>query len=362
MIDRTKLLKEAQKLSDSIFFDYSSELNIAKDVWQSICKDELFPEKIKKENFPWKLPTWNCNLDKNYNIEPFTNYSVLATDGSQIYPDRHQGTMCFLINIGSVLLDYSDNSKAKLESEPYIYDINVNGNDNSSVEIVDCQRQYLEFKTGFEICNSLKNPPLFLFDGSIIFWHLESKSASTRDEYLSKYLGILHQFYKNKYLIAGYISLPKSKELVNLIRSKLYLQQQNKSVDHIVDSHVASFFLNQFQRTILFKNHSPIVENYPKHLSPYFFYLDVGQEIVRIEIPEWIAQDDEKLMMISRIVVDQCIKGYGYPVCLAEAHEQAVVKGVDRDFFYHILKKISLNYKQQILLSQKSYKKRRIGF
>jgi hypothetical protein len=61
------------------------------------------------------------------------------------------------------------------------------------------------------------------------------------------------------------------------------------------------------------------------------------------------------------VILDQSIKGRGYPVCLAEAHEQAVVKGPDRDFFYHVLQKVGIEQKQHYVVSQKSLKKRGIG-
>jgi hypothetical protein len=59
--------------------------------------------------------------------------------------------------------------------------------------------------------------------------------------------------------------------------------------------------------------------------------------------------------------LDQCNKGRGYPVVLAEAHEQAVVKGADRDFFYSVITKIGIEENKRILVSQKSAKKRRMS-
>jgi NurA-like 5'-3' nuclease len=82
---------------------------------------------------------------------------------------------------------------------------------------------------------------------------------------------------------------------------------------------------------------------------------------VRVEVPAWIAHDEEKLKVIGKIVFDQAQKGRGYPVCLAEAHEQAVIKGPDREFFYHVLQKAGIEQKQHYAISQKSLKKRGIG-
>ena len=65
--------------------------------------------------------------------------------------------------------------------------------------------------------------------------------------------------------------------------------------------------------------------------------------------------------LIATIIADQCVKGRGYPVVLAEAHEQAVVKGLDREFFYHLINKISLEHNKTLKISQKSRKKLGMG-
>ena len=175
--------------------------------------------------------------------------------------------------------------------------------------------------------------------------------------------------YQEQILVAGYISAPRSRELVNLIRLKLTqedgvsdVQDGEDRVCHLVDVAVANFFLMPYMRSIVFKNHSAICQYYDEHLQTHFFYIHVGDEIGRVEIPAWIAEDEKKVNLVARIILDQCAKGYGYPVALAEAHEQAVVKGPDREFFYHLINKIGIEQKKRLVPSQKSVKKRKAGF
>jgi NurA domain. len=176
----------------------------------------------------------------------------------------------------------------------------------------------------------------------------------------------LFDLYRKNIPFASYISAPKSRELVNLI--KLYLcngnvsnQESYKPVEYLVDTTIASFFIVDGQRTGVFRNHSPISEEYPDVVHPYFFYLHVGTEIGRVEIPAWIAQDSNLTDQVASIIYDQAIKGRGYPVAIAEAHEQAVVKGPDRDFFYHLIAKMSLERKRKMGYSQKMVKKLGMG-
>jgi hypothetical protein len=276
---------------------------------------------------------------------------------------------CFLINIGSVLLSYGSGSTVQFDSRPFLFTGFDDEIMESSADIVNCKRLELELQMGFATAQSLQTMHkqlLVLFDGSLIFWHLDQKEQVTKDTFLPRYLALLYQFAQVRQCMASYISLPKSKELVNIMRlaacnfdtSQI---EQVQGLDHIVDAHVVSFFLQPYERTIVFKNNARISQLYPDQIRPHFFYLHTGDEIGRVEIPAWVAHDDEQVNLIAQIVLDQCIKGRGYPVALAEAHEQAVIKGPDRDFFYHLLTKIGLTRKQSRMFSQKIIKKRGIG-
>jgi len=366
-------MKEIEIVSDRLFVDFSDERNIAREVWDAICADPTFKYKLAAVKTDWIVPSWQGNLNDVFEVKKYINpYIVLSVDGSQIYPDRHQGTACHLINVGYVYLSYGIAEKnVMFNSVPHVftgdeeyYEIN-----ESPTELVNCRRQEFEFAAGHELVKSVKHtdiPLAFFFDGSLIFWHLESKSMEAKQRFLYSYLDSLQQFYESKTLIAGYISLTKSKELLNLIRIALcdFVVQgceQHKMVDHVLDAQIASFYLSPFERSTIFKNNSKITKYYPEHLHPHFFYMNIDTEIVRIEIPQWIAVDKDKVDLVSNIIADQVIKGRGYPVALAEAHEQAVVKGADREFFYHLINKFNFAHNRTINISQKSRKKLGMG-
>ncbi len=373
MLNQPKVLQELQKHVDKLFIDLSPEFDLAKKVWASIICDPLFAQKVSATHAPWLLPSWVGNLSDVDAHTPHTNlaYQVIGIDGSQIYPDKHQGTSCCLINIGSVALSYGSHNNVFLESKPFVYFNDDLQEVDNSAELINCRRQELEFNEALTLAKKYHQttsttPLLVLFDGSLIFWHLEGKEQTIKDTFVHNYVNALQQFYELQIPIVGYISLPKSKELVNLIRLKMSdfnpnANQNHKAIQHLVDTHVASFYLNTFERTTFFASKSPIVAYYPAHLKPYFFYLRLEDEIVRIEMPAWLLTQPQTIDSTIAIIIDQTKKGRGYPVCLAEAHEQAVVKGPDRDFFYHMIQKIGYNNKQHLTISQKSLKKRGIG-
>ncbi len=98
------------------------------------------------------------------------------------------------------------------------------------------------------------------------------------------------------------------------------------------------------------------------HLRPWFCYVNTGYEIGRIEIPTWIMHNHLLVEKIVGVVWDQIIKGSGYPVCIAEAHEQAVVKATDKEFFYELLTSVAQQQGIVITSSQKAYHKRVTGY
>lgn len=374
MLDKSKLMRQLQEVTDKLFLDTSAEFARAYELWQQICSDPLVREKMQAVDAQWLMPTWQGQLDEVVAIEPrLESYTVAALDGSQIYPDRHQGTSCYLINIGSVVLEYGAHpARVQFNSTPSVYVGEDEDGLEISTDVVNCRRQELEFVQGLAVTRELKkknepgHPLLFLFDGSLIFWHLESKEMDLKNTFLSRYLASLYLLQKEHILAAGYISLPKNKELVNLLRVALCnYELENcvayKEIDHVIDTSIASFYIPPYHRSTIFKNHASICKQYPEDLHPHFFYLNIGTEIGRVEIPAWIARDAAAVNTICQIILDQSLKGRGYPVGLAEAHEQAVVKGPDREFFYQLIAKIGMECKQRITVSQKSMKKRQMG-
>ncbi len=374
MLNRSKLLQEVQQLSDKLFTTISHEVALAHDVWDLLVRDPSVRSKCAAVRAPWPVPAWSGDLDDCLPIAGAPSaYRVFAVDGSQIYPDRHQGISCFLLNIGTVELNYgTDLPGCAVDSVPYLFTGAADEDEiDTSPESIGYRRELYELRTGATEGARMQEqqvdaPLLQLFDGSLIFWYLEGKDPAVRDYFLGQYLAQLYQLYHHRVLFASYISLPRSREVSNIIRLALCDFKPegctaHKRIEQIVDTHVMNWLLRPGTRSTVFEHQGAIARFYPAPLKPHFFYVRVQQEIARVEVPAWIATDQERVDVIARIVVDQCAKGHGYPIALAEAHEQAVVKSADREFFYHVLHKTSVAHQRQWAISQKVARKRRIG-
>ncbi len=365
MLDRQKLLKELGQLDQQIFGKADQEFLLAQKTWDSIKNDSSLTLMIQSKKWSVLVPVWQGILGQTFQIQKQAHpYQVLAVDGSQIYYDRHQGPACYLINVGSVFFSYgAHQSSVKFESNPNVI-IVQDARDGCSPEVVNLVREQAELeKAASQACRLAaltQDPFLCVFDGTLIFFQADG-STDQKEQYLTAYLKNLQILCDQKILHAGYISFPRSKELVNILKLVI-AELDDKKIDTIglhklTDMDIAQFFLQPWQRSIVFASKAPVSYLYPKHLKPYFCYVHVGAEIARLEFPAWIAHDEKLVNQICAIVLDQASKGSGYPVCLFEAHEQAVIKTADRDFFYHMIQKMVQQQSAIYKISKKSIKK-----
>ncbi|NTW21284.1 MAG: DNA double-strand break repair nuclease NurA, partial [Nostocales cyanobacterium W4_Combined_metabat2_030] len=112
------------------------------------------------------------------------------------------------------------------------------------------------------------------------------------------------------------------------------------------------------QRGLLWRSNASILELYADHII-YFCYVHVGTEIARIEVPAWVAENSTMFDEILGLMLAQVQKGYGYPVAIAEAHNQAVVRGGDRTRFFALLERQMIKAGiKNVGISNKEAKKR----
>jgi hypothetical protein len=368
VLDRSKVAHELARMLDTIFVDVQPQYELAFKVWQQLAGDELFKLKVRTSTVPLHVPTWHESLTQVHAIASIpSTYTVIGIDGSQVYPDRHQGLSCFLINTGTVVVSYGGTSKVPviMRSEPRVF-----GGDQLecalSIDLVNALRQQFEFEGGIaaqQLLDDAVRPALVLLDGSLIFWHLETKDKELKNTFLARYETLLEEYKRLRIPMASYISAPKSRELSNLVRLKLAncdsaQVDAYKVIEKVHDAGLCRYFLAPGERTIVFGHQATLQSNHLSGTTTHFFYLHTGTEIGRVEIPSWIATDQQMVNSIAATIFDQCIKGHGYPIVLAEAHEQAVVKGQDRDFFFHLLSKKAFDYNYRCGMSTKAIRKR----
>jgi NurA-like 5'-3' nuclease len=102
-----------------------------------------------------------------------------------------------------------------------------------------------------------------------------------------------------------------------------------------------------------------VLRHYGAEAAIEFVYLNVGDEVARVEVPAWVGDNPALLDLVHATVVDGCARGWGYPPALSEAHEQAVIRGSEREAFLRMAME-ALNVEgQPAMVSAKGLSKNR---
>jgi len=351
---------------------------------------DYLKKKIASSKTTWLVAGLVDGLDQHYKaLLPPTEFTVMATDGSHIDVDRHQSTRCYLINIGTIILQYGTNPDAILDSFPSLYagdeDLVIAPTGIKDHEqlieggLLGIKRSVDECQRLAELATALPagNPILALLDGSLILWGLEAYPEFVTEILLNKgflnHLNEIRKLNKDRRLtLASYISYPRSTDVVNTLRvticpndppdcdryCSIGEKRECDTVAGVQDRDLFSSILGRGERSALFISQSSIVrKHYGEHWI-YFFYLKVDDEIARVEIPQWVAMDESRLNLAHSLVLDQCQRGHGYPVALSEAHEQAVVTTADRENFWQLVESSLVDEHLPNSTSAKSQSKR----
>jgi hypothetical protein len=308
---------------------------------------------------------------------PPSQQTVIATDGSQIAPSHHEIAYCYLINIGRVMIHYGQDLHPLLDSIPEVFyqqeDLYISRQWGvSTEEWMGYRRTAAEATVLSELGCNWVNPPfsfdrgaeniapsrprvptLAMVDGSLIYWFLEQLPVEAREMILDPILTAWDDLRSVGIPILGYLSSSRSIDNTNFLRllscphdlpdcqqhctelSRFPCQQ----FDGVRDTTLWGTQLQPGQRSCWWQSTSKILDQYPEDSRIHFCYVNVGTEIARIEAPAWVVRDPDLTDMALSLTLAQVNKGYGYPVALAESHNQAVVRSADRSTFFALLER-----------------------
>jgi hypothetical protein len=369
MLDLQKLMGQMQGMSEQLQREAQQltvKLDRAEIIFQKATVNQV---KHSQAITQWRdRLIFNCAepiepLSQTQAIAPITTpHIVLATDGSQIAPSRHEIAYCYLINIGRVAIYYNSGIYPLLDNIPEVF---YKTEDLYKARQWGIQtEQWMSLKRtvaenvalanlAIETRSQFPEPPILAFtDGALVHWEFDDISAEARSQLLPDILTAWDKLKAQKIPLAGYISAPRAAEATNFLRLELCPFEQPDCNTHCSAKPLDSAPCSQLQPlrdgalwnrllkvgecSPLWKSQARILQEYGEH-QVYFCYLHVGTEIARIEMPAWTALDVEMRSQALQIILAQVQKGYGYPVALAEAHNQAVVTSSDRRRFFAIL-------------------------
>jgi NurA domain len=365
MLDLTQLARQMQGLSQHLTLEVAASrqrLELAQQHLKNAydCQDDLVERQDKwRDRIIFSNATPVEPLDSCIDIPtPPKVHTVIATDGSQIAPNHHEIAYCYLLNIGRVVLHYGQNLHPILDSLPEVFyrpeDLYMSRQWGiRTEEWMGYRRTASETTVLAELACEEKTqaPTLAMVDGSLIYWFLEQLPGEARDRILPPILEAWKQMRSAEIPMMGYLSASRNIEAMNFLRltacshpvpdCKTFCPNQLEQVpckifEPLRDTTLWSTQLKPGQRSNLWRSNAHILEQYEDQ-KIYFCYVHVGTEIARIEVPAWVAENSTMLDQALGLMLAQVQKGYGYPVAIAEAHNQAVVKGADKARFFALL-------------------------
>jgi hypothetical protein len=311
--------------------------------------------------WPFAIPLEPLLTSGSLPPEPH-QYTALAVDGSQIDADGHALVRCMLINIGWAVLRYGDQPAAWLESAAHVLhqdaDVYAAADDGQyrAVEehVLSMERTVAELERLADLAAQHRDSPnpVAIADGSLVRWEFGGRRPTVgRAVLLQRYTAALARFRALRVPVCSFISRPNAREVANAL-SLLQVQRCSgdraacstcrarseplcSSLRQLADRDLLTH-LPVGRRSALFRVQSPVLDHYAPEDRVQVFYLQLAQEMARVELPVWCCAP-AALERIHAVLYSQCLHGRGYPVALMEAHEQAVIHSGAREAFRILL-------------------------
>lgn len=286
--------------------------------------------------------------------------TIIATDGSQIMPDRHAAYLYYLINIGVIVYHhgFGDGRAPDIHTSPRLFypepeeDVTEDepGFDVSQVAIA---RDRAEIETLADFADAWRGASghvLALLDQRLLYWPMVGERGSA-DPVVAHWMQEMRRIYETGALLAGYIDRPGKRSVVTMLQTLLDEPDMDwralgkrPAGNELTDAGLYARLLGPGERSPVFIDISPANTRFAEESSDIevcFFYLNAGSSnsvpdddpdsvgearaIARIDIPRWVAEGKAAVAAVHGLIYDQCRIQRNYPYVLTRADELAVV-------------------------------------
>jgi len=301
--------------------------------------------------------------------------TILAADGSQIYPDPHGAALYWLTNIGVFLYPHGEESLPDIITEPQLFyeDKDVREQDGRLIATaaINARRAVYEMQVLAREtmrCRDLPRPLVAMYDGPLLSL-LMGKEVTNAGELTLSYHEALDIMHNAGAGLLGYVDRPKSTFVVNTIflmsldpdQVKRGNLQTAGPFEGLTDRDLYQWILGPGDRSGLMIQQSPQNKAYREVNDDHeivFFYMNVAspqQEpyLARVEVPMWVARDKALVGALQAILYAQCQITDRYPYALTRADEVAVVHAHEKRALDEMIGIELLRNRQALELSHK---------
>ena len=292
--------------------------------------------------------------------------TIIATDGSQIMPDRHAAYLYYLINIGVIVYHhgFGDGRAPHIHTSPRIFYPSIEddvtedepGFDKSQVTIA---RDRAEIEILADFADAYRGAPgrvLALLDQRLLYWPMVGERGIA-ETVVKGWTRAMRHIYETGALLAGYIDRPGKRSVVTMLQTLLDEPDMDWKAlgkrpvgNELTDAGLYATLLGPGERSPIFVDISPANRRFAEespNIEVCFFYLNAGSSnilldgeldprgearaVARVDIPRWVAEDKAAVAAVHGLVYDQCRIQIGYPYALTRADELAVVGRGDEE-------------------------------
>ncbi len=271
-------------------------------------------------------------------IEAPAQATLIASDGSQIFPDRHAAQQYYVINVGSIVMKVGSGAAPEVFTDTELRLLDEFDDMFFSDSQVALQRDIAERKKLLEIASNHTGTVIALTEGQLELWGAtDPDNDKDFQKSLLDYLNSLKELEKRNVLTSGYVDKPGANWVIRLLEvasapADLKELKKYHPLLGATDLWLFSQILGRHERSAVFALKAKSAEKYRDTLAIHFFYLNVGDErkpkIARVDVPLWVVENPHALNELHAALIQQCeIMGdvKPFPYLLHRAHEIAVV-------------------------------------
>jgi hypothetical protein len=273
---------------------------------------------------------------------PPATATLIAADGSQIMPDRHAAYLYYLINIGGIVYHHGRGPAPQTFTTPQI----VYPKDITQIERftigggdVSIERDLKEIGALAHLAGQHCHEAellLTVLDQRLLYWPIGGAGVADNAA-VTEWGQRMSEIHHWGALLCGYIDRPETNSVLTLLQTLVAVPDEHfnwgslgtRTATHgLVDRYLFSRILQPGQRSKVFLNISPPNVTFADQdlaNEVCFFYLNPGQGIARVDIPRWVAENEQAVTAVHSLLVDQCRILGDYPYIIARADEMAVV-------------------------------------
>ena len=334
--ERREKKEEAQALARTLLSQYDSQLDF--------LRSKVDSAKAADANIRCALPLDESLASSYPPPDAVKEATLIAADGSQIVPNRHDALQYYVINVGAIAMQIGSGNTPEIFTDTKLHMLDEFDDTYFSDSQIALQRDVAERKKLLEVAQKYKGTIIALTEGQLELWGaVDSDNSRDFEKSLHDYLDTLKEMEKQKVITSGYVDKPGANwvtrllEIATIPENELNNLKKYHPLLGATDLWLFGQILGKHERSAIFKLQAKSAEKYAETIAINFFYLNVGDEkkpkIARVDVPSWVVNKTEALNNLHFALIEQAkiMGNEPFPYLLHRAHEIAVVTHQEKE-------------------------------